>query len=94
MNSNLPFTCCIKKELINCSIKRKKKQGKTHQDVKLPSPVHTWKLDADASWLENLQRGGFGWMLRNWSGKIVIVGCTCVREKRSIKFYEAIVIQT
>lgn len=37
-------------------------------------PNGVWKLNCDGSWQRETLRGGFGWVIRDWSGKFVRAG--------------------
>lgn len=57
-----------------------------------PPPLHTWTLNADASWSDSIHRGGVGWVIRNWEGDIVLAGNRFVEACCNVKLLEATAI--
>lgn len=57
-----------------------------------PSSDIYLKLNTDASWSNDLQRDGIGWILRDQSGSIINAGHKCVHYHWYVDLLEALAI--
>ncbi|XP_022143317.1 uncharacterized protein LOC111013216 [Momordica charantia] len=55
-------------------------------------PTNCWKLNTDASWSEEREVGGIGWILCDCRGEIVLAGNCKIREKKEINALELMTI--
>lgn len=55
-------------------------------------PVGLWKLNCDATWNDDKQRGGVGWILRDWTGLPLMAGYRCINRRWRIPWLEAFAI--
>lgn len=58
----------------------------------LRPPNGMWKINCDAAWSEDHQRGGIGWIFRQWNGNLIYAGCRTISRPWKIPWLEAMAV--